>query len=671
MNYMFFAFPILIIAVIILAYINWKKKNKEQVKNASEKIVKEKSGSKNKYEAIYRIFRKYAVLNKIYEREYLKTELIYPADEVSLKKEVSKNLFKYTLITVIGILLSVTIAFATHDVFYAGIILTATFIILNNSTKKAYEKIEDTILEQFRDFISEMQHAYHDTPIVQKALAGCMSSMKSELGSHMAKILDILNSANIKYELDKYTAENHNKYFLTFLSLCASTKEYGDKKDRDGRSIFSTNLGYLKENIGDEILNRKENANAFKFMTGMALFPIILLKPLELWLKGNMPQLTEFYDGLFGTVITLGVFALSIGSYAVVTSLRELDLKTKIKEENIWARIASKKPIANFLNKIINSQYTKYLRINETLQRIGDHTGVKAFLLKKIVLGAVGLIVTAVVLSASTINTKVTVLDKYGEYLEDVVFPRESYKNSTYDTVKEYIDRFKRNNDITKEDIRAYVLKEHSELQIYADDIANATFETLKIYHDAYFKYWHLIVIIGVGFVMFMIPDGYLKFNSDFVEQRQRQEVIQFQNLILMLMYTDGTRVPVLLEWMDRFAFCFKSDLTKCRLRINHGQQKALREMKENCGYKPFANIIDNLMSVDKIGVQKAFDELATDRNYYVRENQRIVKQHIAERAGRASFVSTAPFAGFMGFYVILPMVISAVGLLKDMINSL
>ena len=91
-------------------------------------------------------------------------------------------------------------------------------------------------------------------------------------------------------------------------------------------------------------------------------------------------------------------------------------------------------------------------------------------------------------------------------------------------------------------------------------------------------------------------------------------EVDQFQSIIMMIMHLDNTTVLQVLEQMESFALVFKESLRVCINDYSSGDLDALEKLKIREPYEPFVRLIDNLIIADKIGITRAFDEVAEER---------------------------------------------------------
>ena len=100
-------------------------------------------------------------------------------------------------------------------------------------------------------------------------------------------------------------------------------------------------------------------------------------------------------------------------------------------------------------------------------------------------------------------------------------------------------------------------------------------------------------------------------------------EVNQFNSIIYMLMYIEHMAVKDILIELEIFATIFKKSLQECLNEYNTGDIEALEKMKEKETYEPFRRMVDNFIRCDIIPIDKAFDEVSSDReNYHDRRKQ-------------------------------------------------
>lgn len=79
---------------------------------------------------------------------------------------------------------------------------------------------------------------------------------------------------------------------------------------------------------------------------------------------------------------------------------------------------------------------------------------------------------------------------------------------------------------------------------------------------------------------------------------------------------------------------------------------------------------ICNLIAIDSVGIEAAFDEIQTERDYYKDkrrlDNQKILSQK-ATRARRAAFL---PLFSVISLYLFAPIIITAIQLLLSLVAA-
>ena len=104
-----------------------------------------------------------------------------------------------------------------------------------------------------------------------------------------------------------------------------------------------------------------------------------------------------------------------------------------------------------------------------------------------------------------------------------------------------------------------------------------------------------------------------------------------------------------------------------CRVNISNGTKEALQELKDSEDFQPFKDFVDNLLSIDKVGVEKAFDEVQTDREYYLAKREEDREESIISKSSKARLVMYIPFFATLGLYVIVPMVMYVINMMSTM----
>jgi len=647
---------LLILLIVLLQIQRYLQKKEERF----TKTIKSRGKGKNKLYFAYKFFTKTPFINKYFAKVLRNTESIYPSDPISVNKAATEMMIKTISKSVLIIIASVILA--GGDLVYTLIGIMTALVLFNHSIMRKFENQEFILLTQLQSFISDIRHYYMATPIVEDAIANTLDDIPYEISLHVEKIHEMIISPEMEEKVEEYTSSAPNRFFLLLTSICSSIKEYGDTTLEDGSSNFLTSLSYLKEEINVEILKKKRIKHAFFGLEMMSLIIVFFLKPIEAWAISNMPDLKDFYAGTYGKVLIVTIFILSFVCYYLVDVLRN-SRKEDIKQRNIFSRLANIPLISPILNKIINKNYTWALDINDRMKEIGDQTGPKAFLLKKIIFAIGTFICINFVFSTNVIQQRLTMISQYVAEFDSAIVPNEKYLKNMQDASNEFAKKYSKTNankinreEMTQEIVNTTGVKNFE----YAGMIADSVITQINKYQNTYFKWYYLIVALAGTVIGFCIPNGFLKFKIKVSSMNKDDEINQFQTLILILMNVPGIQLKTILEWMDRFSYAFKASLEDCIIELESGEKTALEHLKNQEEYIPFKRFVDCLLTIDDSGVTSAFDEILVDRTYSLKEREQSNIINVENKASLARKIAYAPLMTEIVCYLIIPMFILA-----------
>lgn len=193
---------------------------------------------------------------------------------------------------------------------------------------------------------------------------------------------------------------------------------------------------------------------------------------------------------------------------------------------------------------------------------------------------------------------------------------------------------------------------------------ANATrvYEKLKIYANEYFKWIEIVLALLIAYAMYYMPVIILMFQRKMRAMEMEDEVMQFQTIILMLMYIERISVEFIIEWLARYANIFKEPLAKCLNNYESGAIEALEELKEDAPYKPFVRIVESLQSaVENVKLTDAFDELEQERAFYQEVRKETNERLVNKKARIGRIIGFAPMVTLFVGYLIGPLTWSSV----------
>lgn len=327
------------------------------------------------YKALVRFRLTRPVVKKIEHRFCM----IYALDPAALMKKTNQELWKLCLILVIsmGILWV-----AGRKTFYQGIMSVLVVYMLGmNSIYAEYDRVELLLLRQLDRFIQDIRFRFQFDGMLEEALTDTVQDAEREMALQGIRMLDSLKAHKNNTLKDAYEDWAPNHFFLTFYALCETVIIYGDKKV-ENKSLFLSNLGYLKEDIHTEILKREKQKSLFMGLFGVTILPVFGIGFIEQWGIQNMPELYDFYNGIPGAVITVLMFGIALAIFWMIMKLRySLELQ---EEKSQWVeKLLEHTWIENRVIRTISRHYKKYYQLEKELKSIVYPYNVKELLVRR------------------------------------------------------------------------------------------------------------------------------------------------------------------------------------------------------------------------------------------------------------------------------------------------
>lgn len=667
-QYIILGLLIAALAASIAVYVVLLKKKPKQVSHLQ--AGRRQRRRQNAYFLLGRAYQHTPLLRGQYLRIRERVMLVEPGDIVDANARTTSIMSRSLLLALLVVVAAIFMA--GGDLYFSVAGIFVAYIIFMQSTRSRLEQMELHLLFGFSDFLSDVRHYYHERKLLDDALYATLDSLPYDLSLHVRKIYDMVTSTNVKQAVDLYVRDSPNRYFTTFASICASIKDYGDKKLENGSSLFLTNLNYLNEEVNMELLRRQHLAYLFKSLVPVSIFPLIFIKPIEYWAKNLMDGMENIYNGIYGLAAMLFIFVATFVCYTMICILHD-DKREQVIEDSFWLRLSNKGMLSTLLNKEINHHYTRALRTDMDLKAVGDQTGPKAFLLKRLAFGAMIALAVCVLTISFPAYEKDSLRHDFSQAFSSMSVLDDDTLSLMQQIAEEKTAQYEGNIEATQEDVAEDIMQTTDlTQQSYALIVAQAVLERIASIAGTYYRWFYLLFVAAAFLVGFSIPKWLLKKNLEISQMSKEDEVNQFHTLMLIFMHVDRMTVATILEWMERFSYSFRASIAECRMSLNSGEQKALRELREKeKHFGPMKRFVDNLLAIDSVGIEAAFDEITTEREYYKekrREDNLHLANHKAAKARRYAFI---PLFLVIGLYLLAPMVMASIQMLLGIYQAM
>lgn len=632
---------ILIILVVTVLMVS------KQMKKAPDLKVSQKG--KNDFLFIsYTFFSEFFITKRYLRRIRKRIQIIELSDNWTINRKTMR--FAYIAFTVACVMLIIMLQM-DFSLYYFLITIVTIAVIHEQVLKIFIDKIENKLLVQFEEFIGDVRHFYHEHGMVEEAIYEAINESKYEISLHAKKMYDVLTSNDVQESIDQYNDLIQNKYFRIFIALCYMVQKFGDKVV-DGKSLYLTNLNYLKQELSLEFLRRKKIDYLFKSLSIIAITPIFFIKIIEKWAISNMPDLTKYYHGSYGMIMQMTIFLIAIICYKLINRMQHSDNQIDMASANIESSLLKVSWIYDLLDNIVTKNYTKTLRIKRMLRLTNNNYGIHNYYLKRLLWATVGFVLCLGVV----INVHVV---KANNILNDgLIASNEKVKDEAEKSlIRENLDNPNKEHlyDQVQETLKL------KDIQII-NTVVTEIMSRAAVYQDNYFKWWELLICIAISMIFYWIPHWMIVFRQKVLKMTMEDEVMQFHTIILMLMYVDRITVEDILQWIGQFSLIFKPSINRCINDFEYGDIEALEQLKMDESFMPFIRIVENLQSAsDKISILQAFDELKLEREYYQQKRKQDNEMISNKKGAMGKFIAFTPMIITIILYNIVPFLLISI----------
>lgn len=610
---------------------------------------------------LYDFLAQWVVTRRYIHKLDLEFDILRPGD-VSGKKQQILNIMGSSLLA-----MAVLIWWMLQqevDLYSLTITAAMLYFIYHQVIHIHLQREEYKLLHDLEKFLGDMRHEYYVTQMVDEAVYKAAEKTRGMMQLHGEYICELLSDPDMEGALERYQVSAPNGYFKTLLAICISAIQFGDKIVNE-QSLFLMNLSNLRQEVNVELLKRNKISYAFSGLVLLCIIPMLTLRNVEQWGISNLPELVEFYHGTWGVLCSVLIVVCSMVSYHIVMILKE-NIKIRTTEHPVLEWLLRIPIVNQLLWKYLNHNYGRTMRQKEILKRAGDSLSVIELLLKRLLSGMT-VFLLGVCLSVTVHRTNCNRL------YDDVTNIEALSAKATKEQIQEMQGLVQK---LTKrymgsvpdyETIQFHVKEQwpQGDQELVTATAKEISRRVIKIHEEHLHWYepglWILAALAG-----FYFPLWFLLYRTKVRQMNMEDEVVQFQSVILMLIYLEQVTVELLLRWMENFADIFHPAIEECINNYPWNDKKALEILKEEEPFEPFSRIVENLEMCEQIGVQKAFEEIAMDRNHFQEKRKQQNQMQINKKSVYARIVAYIPLLVTIGLYLIIPFVAESISQLLE-----
>jgi len=663
------AFSVVGILALLLYFSMVKKKYKKNsaLFQKDQIVVKKKTSFSDQFDRIFQVFYIICIsmpVLKYYTRKIrLKLEMVNDYTEYEIRKKTGSIMLSSVIFVLIALFVFLNV---TNDLYMQLFVIIA--VLLGNEKMVDYRvsNVADKILRQIPEVFTEIRHSFHEHGMIEEAFNDAIDELEDkEITPQVKRIKDAILADNPEVQLEKYYDTAPNRFLKLFAGVSYLTMELGDRKV-DGTSIYLKNLNNIVNDVYLEILKRDKINYMFRSLTAIAVAPILFTNIIQNWASSNFAALINFYNSSFGFIVKALILISIFVCYFMLRVIREDS--DQIKFDRIatkkWQERAYSLPIIHkIVDSLIPAEYTtKRKKKTEMIKNTNAFLTLEWFYVNKVAAVVIGFVLSlTLILNMHHIdfNAVFTQIGQefagLGKLSDEDAAAAESI--SKHDA--EYIEQYKNDSSITKEQIKADIEAKEGTV---TDEEVDRIYDKVASVQGIYLKYWELLISLFVGFIAYFIPDVLLFIRNKMREMEKENEIMQFQSIILMLMYIERIDVQTILEWLERYSYAFKDAIATALNNYEAGASEALEELKDRVPNKDFKRIVDGLISsVERIPIREAFDELETERNFYYEKRKEANERLIQKKVNMGKAIGFTPMIILIAGYFVGPLMIVSI----------
>ena len=631
------------------------------------------------YQKVYIYCSKIPFLRRYILKIRRRLEIINLEDEYLTRKQTAEIVFK-GLIVVIP-LTAIIIYLTRHNPVLMLTLFLFELFFIETFMEGMVDKIDNQLLRQQVDMFGEMRHSYHEYNMVEEALYDVAQNDEVEVSRQVEKIHEVLLADDPETELEKYYDIAPNSYLKEFAGISYLTKEFGDRKDKDGASLYLKNLNNIVQEMQLEILKRDKLDYVFQSLSMIAAIPILFLDVMKNWAISQFSFTKQFYNGTAGFLAQMAIVIITIICYIFVRTLKDNgSVNTAKNTENPWQkRLYEKKLVKKFIDYIMPKDGTKeYRKVVALLRDNASKLKMEWLYINRVTCTIIAFIVSMfIILESHHYAVNYVYTEPTSDYnllgnmseREEITAMEKTRKDNIF------LDKFRTNLSVTKEELRKEIVKSEeygdaTDKEI--DTITDRIWDKLQVVQSEYLRWFELLISCAIAAIGYYGPIFLLQFQKKMRQMEMENEVMQFQTIILMLMKIERVNVEMILEWLERYANIFKEPISRCVNNFESGAWEALEELKNELSFQQLIRLVEGLQSaVESIPIREAFDELDSERSYYQEKRKESNERLISKKSMIGKVIGFAPMVILFVGYLIIPLCVIGLTSMTEAFNTM
>jgi len=558
--------------------------------------------------------------------------------------------------------------FSTAMYVLESIILAVYLICMEVPNARLQEK-ETQVYREMLVFFSRVKHRYTSSHCIANAVLDASDGMQYEICRLAEEIYRVLMEADRKEKIRDYASHGRiNRYMKLFLIQTFEVSEKGDY-------FFAENVEHLRLEMMEELYRRRRCYHEFSGYVFVAVAPFFLMPVLKQWGIDFSPELQLFYSGT-GRLLEGLVFGVTLIVYGMIQRAKEITFFGEgVRRRNRDIKCLFENPVLLVLySKLETLKGNISKKLRQLLLEAETGMSFGQLCVRMSAMALTSFFVMLCFFTETHEQERKAILESVDAI--DIIAPVASEQKKT--ALAEQILAVTRQcifcPDCSAEEIKSlFRNKIHLENSTMEQAAVQEIQDKLQRYKKNRCSLYEIFLCLFGSVVFGMFPVWKLQYEVRTMKKGARYEVRQFQSLIMMERKLEGVTVMGLLEDMEIFSRCFRKCLRRCINSYGADPKGALELLKKEGGQLQagFEELADAFLSVDEVGIERAFEEVESNRRLLEKMTQLEAEIHMERKKDITDIIVNLPMILAVGGYFILPFFMCSLRGVKEVFELL
>jgi len=284
----------------------------------------------------------------------------------------------------------------------------------------------------------------------------------------------------------------------------------------------------------------------------------------------------------------------------------------------------------------------KGYKYRKLINRSGEYTKIEYMFLRKVIFSIVGFILSmSICFSLHGISKDSIVENNTSQFTKTIIVTNNGQEDSTL-IEKEVL------KEVNIKDIEGSYEKVKSKLQSYGinqelDIITKKVVFKAVALNDEHLNLLDILISIVFSIIGYNLPEVILKIKTRMRKYEMENEMLIFETIVLIFMYHDNATSEVILEHMSEFSSVFKPQIDEILKELRKSDFINLEMIIDEIRYKPFLNLIKNIIKAENIKAKDAFISLADNRRNYLMNKKEANQREVYKSTSNGRKISYIP----------------------------